>query len=129
VLDQQDWLGRLHLSRRDVGTGMSLEECADFNTQVDLAGLRAYWDAVGQRTRRVAAVLDPEEFEVVVDPARFAHLLASGILGNERAGWVEQFFAGRTTAWWLAYVLWHHTEHLFGEALCVRSQAGIALGL
>lgn len=129
VLDQEDWLGRLNLPRRDVGTGMTTQECADFNAQVDIAGLRAYWSAVGQRTRQVAGLLRPEELDEAVDESRLRQTFADGVIGNERARWVEQFFAGRTKAWFLSFVVWHHAEHLFGEALCVRSQAGMALGL
>jgi hypothetical protein len=38
-------------------------------------------------------------------------------------------FANRTKAWYLAAVNMHNAEHSVGEALCVRSQAGFALGL
>jgi hypothetical protein len=129
VLHQNYWLKWLNLSRRDVGTGMTADECAHFNATVDIVGLRAYWEAVGRRTREVAGSLRPEELDEPVDESRLGQTSGDGVIGNERARWLEQFFAGRTKAWFLSFVTWHHAEHLFGEALCVRSQSGIALGL
>lgn len=35
----------------DVGTGMTREECTDFNEAVNVGGVRAYWDAVGNSVR------------------------------------------------------------------------------
>ncbi len=129
VLDQEDWLGRLNLSRRDGGTGMTAQECTDFNAQVNITGLRAYWAAVGQRTRQIAQTLRSEELDEAVDESLLGQAFTNGIIGNERARWVEQLCAGRNKAWFLSLVVWHQAEHLLGEALCVRSQAGVALGL
>jgi hypothetical protein len=129
VLDQDDWARRMNLERRDVGTGMTVDDCAVFNAQINIAGLWAYWRAVGQRTLEQAVLLDPKGLADVVDEAHLGQVFGQGIIGNERARWVEQFFAKRTNAWWLSFVIWHSAEHLFGEALCVRSQAGIALGI
>ena len=56
VLDDS-WIARLNVSRRDVGTGMTREECTTFNQSVDVAALKAYWDAVGGAVRSVARSL------------------------------------------------------------------------
>jgi hypothetical protein len=129
VLQQDDWLRRMPLARRDTGTGMTAEECTAFNAHIDLAGLRAYWEAVGQRTREMARALAAAELGAAVDESPLRQVFAAGVVGNESARWVEQFFAGHSKAWFLGFVLWHSAEHLFGEALCVRSLAGIPLGL
>src|SRR5262249_1494721 len=89
VLDREDWVARLNLSRRDVGTGMTTQECSDFNTQVDLTALRAYWTAVGERTRQRAEAMRPEELDETLDQAHLREVFAQGIVGNERARWVE----------------------------------------
>lgn len=83
VLNENDWHERMNICRRRGGTGMTPEECAEFNTNVDVAGVGAYWDEVGSRSR----------------------------------------------AWYLSFANWHAVEHLFGEALSVRGQEGIPLGL
>jgi hypothetical protein len=128
LFDQEDWMGRMRLARRDGGTGMTYEECAALSAQIDLAELRAYWDAVGWRTRAVAQALDPLTLDEPVDAERLRRHFADGILGSERATWVEQFFANRTNAWLLSLVNIHLAEHLLGEASCVRSLGGVGLG-
>jgi DinB superfamily len=129
LFDREDWMGRMRLTRRDAGTAMTYEEAAVLSAQIDLAELRAYWDAVGQRTRRVAMALDPQMLEAPVDADRLQRHFADGILGSERARWVEQFFANRTNGWLLSFVNIHLVEQMVGEALCVRSLGGIGLGL
>ena len=42
---------------RRIGAFMSDDEVAGFSAKVDIAGLRAYWDAVGQQTEVVASTL------------------------------------------------------------------------
>jgi hypothetical protein len=78
---------------------------------------------------RASGLALPRQLGSVVDESHLHELFEQGIIDNKRARWVEQFFAKRTKAWWLSFVIWHSAEHLYGEALCVRSQAGIALGI
>ena len=129
VLDEDGWLARLGVTGRRVGTAMTAEECAVFNRTVDVAGLRAYWEAVGQRSRMVLRSLPPDAWTTVVPEARLRAAAPDEAMSNPRAPWLDQFFANRTTAWLLAFLNVHNAEHLIGEALCVRSQAGVPLGL
>jgi len=129
LLHQADWLARFNLTRCDVGTAMTAEECAAFNDQIDLAGLQAYRTAVGARTRTVVNALKPDHFEELVNEAHFRATFADGVIGSERARWLEQFFANHTQAWWLGFINWHGAEHLLGEAFYIRSQNGIPVGV
>ncbi|MFN8487275.1 MAG: DinB family protein [Caldilineaceae bacterium] len=129
VLSQTDWLARLNVTRRDVGTGMTIEECTAFNAQIDLGGLQAYRAAVADRTRAVVTALQPAQLEEPVNAAHLRATFAAGIIGSERARWLEQFFADHTQAWWLGFINWHGAEHLLGEACYVRSQNGLPLGV
>jgi len=129
LFDRDDWMGRMRLARRDGGTAMTYEECSALSADIDLAELRAYWDAVGRRTRAVAMALDPQTFDDPVDAERLHRHFADGILGSERAAWVEQLFSNRTNGWLLSFVNIHLVEQMIGEALCVRSLGGVGLGL
>src|SRR5262245_40583992 len=129
LFDRQDWMGRMRLTRRDAGTAMTFEEAAALSAQIELTELRAYWDAVGQRTRVVAMTVDPQLLDAPVDADRLQRHFADGILGSERARRAEQFFANRTNGWLLSFVNIHLVEQMVGEALCVRSLGGIGLGL
>lgn len=69
VLDEEGWVRRLNLSRRDVGTGMTDAEVAEFSARVDIAALRAYHAEVGRRTQEIVQGLRPEDLDVVPDPS------------------------------------------------------------
>ncbi|MGB2693919.1 MAG: DinB family protein [Dehalococcoidia bacterium] len=121
------WASRLNLSTRDVGAGMADDEVTDFCARINLAELRAYRVVVGQRTREVALSLSPDAWDRPVDPAHLERAFADGVL-RDNAAWVKEFWNNRTNAWFFAMISGHNYMHI-GEAFCVRSQAGLALGV
>ena len=128
LLDDQ-WVARLKVERRDVGTGMTRDECTAFNEAVDVPALKAYWDAVGDAVREVARATPPEELSVPVDGARLHRMTEDGTLANERAMWLPSFLEGKNKAWFLSMAVWHTAEHLLGGVVCVRRVSGIPLGI
>jgi len=128
VLDDS-WLTRLNVSRRDVGTGMTREECTTFNQSVDVAALKAYWDAVGDAVRSVARSVSTEELSAPVDVGRLHRMKDDGALANERAMWLPSFLEGKNKAWFLSMAVWHTAEHLLGGVVCVRRVSGVPLGI
>lgn len=129
VLDRNKWLEQMNLEHRECGTGWTPEECAAFNARVDLVSLRSYWEAVKGSTRDVATSFPANQLDEVVNEEVLRLAAPDGAFGNERAPVLDSFFSGRTKAWFLALVNLHNSEHSIGEALCVRSQTGIPLGL
>ena len=128
VLDNQ-WCARMNVNRADVGTGMTREECTQFNRSVDIEGLRSYWNAVGNRIREVARSIPLEELDHSVDRAQLYRMLGDGTLANERARWLPSFLEGKNKAWFLSMAIWHTAEHLLGGVVCVRRVCGIPVGL
>lgn len=128
VLDKQ-WLARIKVSRRDVGTGMTREECTVFNESVDITGLRAYWEAVGNTVREVARSIPANDLSKPVDTARLHRMLEDGTIANERARWLPSFLEGKSKGWFLSMAIWHTAEHLLGGVVCVRRVSRIPLGL
>lgn len=128
VLDDS-WITRLNVSRRDVGTGMTREECTTFNQSVDVAALKAYWDAVGDAVRSVARSVSTEELSAPVDVGRLHRMKDDGTLANERAMWLPSFLEGKNKAWFLSMAIWHTAEHLLGGVVCVRRVSGVPLGI
>jgi hypothetical protein len=78
VLDRQDWLARLRVPDRHCGTTMTLAEAAQVSAQVDLDALRAYREAVEERTRAVVTALRAEDLDEVVDAARLQQSVSDG---------------------------------------------------
>jgi len=128
VLDNS-WIARLNVSRRDVGTGMTRDECTTFNQLVDVGAVKAYWDAVGDDVRSVARSLPIEDLSAPVDVNRLHRMKDDGTLANERAMWLPSFLEGKNKAWFLSMAVWHTAEHLLGGVVCVRRVSGIPLGV
>ena len=128
VLDEQ-WRKRMNVSRRDVGTGMTRDECTAFNEAVSLEGLRAYWKTVSNAVREVARSIPGGELAKPVDSQRLQQVLTDGTIANERARWLPSLLEGKTKAWFLSMAIWHTAEHLLGGVVCVRRVSGIPVGL
>jgi len=126
VIEEDNWLDRLGLTRADIGTGMTDDEVADFSACVDIATMRAYRAAVGKRTREVVSALGPGEWEQLQDEDAMQRALAAGAIG-ENARWLTQVFGGKSKALILGHVGTGHNFWHLGEAMTVRSLAGLRL--
>jgi hypothetical protein len=121
----EEWMARLNVTRRDVGTGMTREECAEFNQAVDIGALRAYCDAVAEAVRDVARSVAAEELRKPLDSRQVYKMLEDGTIANERASWVPAFLDGKSRGWVLSMAVWHMAEHLLGGVACTRRVSGI----
>ena len=125
VMDASDWLARMKITRRDVGTGMNDTEVDECSAAIDLDGLRGYWDAVVAGTLAVVDTLSGENLDVVVPADRVKRV------ANEEGGvakgaeWLTEFWAkGRTRAWILAQTPFLHAYGHYFEARAVRGMWG-----
>jgi len=124
----EGWSKRLGIGRVDIGTGMTDAEVTDLTRRLDLAGARAYRNAVGKRTREIAAKLRVGAWEEIVTPLDVNRAVVADAFGP-RAGWVEKFWQGATRANRLgATALTHNAMHL-GEAAAIRGQLGAPVGM
>ena len=126
IIDEGGWTGQLNIDARHVGAGMDDAEVSDFCNRVDVAALRSYRVAVGKRTREIAEAMTPDRWDEALDEGNLRRAVEDGAIG-ENAGWVRDFWANRTNAWFFSLVVGHNFLHI-GEALSVRSQAGAPLG-
>ncbi len=80
VLDDGGWDERMNLPWRHMGGGMTYEEVEELDAAIDIAGLRAYSEAVRARTREVVTALDPETLDTPLDPEKVrAAVLGEGL--------------------------------------------------
>ncbi len=119
MLDGDNWLDRLKLTRRDIGTSMTDDEVGDFSLRVDIPALLAYRNAVGRRTREIARTLRVEEIDERVDPARIEKLLSEGALA-EGALRLAEFWGGQKKSLILNLPATGHNFMHLAEALTVR---------
>jgi DinB superfamily len=121
VLDEADWLPRLNLSIRDVGTEMGDDEASDLSARINLTALRDYYTVVGRRTVEVVRSLPPETLDELPDLDRFR---AAGVF-REKASWAIVERTGQTKGWWLGQLGIAHSQSHRGQATVIRLLQGI----
>jgi len=118
-----DWLERLEVPRRDVGTGMSDAEVDELSTRLDLEALRGYLDAVTSRTLVVVETLRGSDLEAPVPGERVRSVVLSEGVVAPGAEWLTEFWAGgRSRARTLAQTALLHPYGHYYEA---RVAAGL----
>jgi DinB superfamily len=127
VLDDE-WLRRMNVPWRIIGTGMTNDEVTEMTAGADIASVRAYRSAVGLRTREVVGTLRPEAWDEIVG----VEDIKRGAVAGAFRDWVDG-----TNHPWLGWTrgdqlassaLRHNATHL-GEAVTIRGLAGFALGI
>ena len=131
VLDDE-WARRLNVPWRHIGTGMTDDEVSELTVRADIAGVRAYRDAVGLRTREVVTTLARPAWDEILGPADTARAAAAGAF-RPNTGWVEgvgyKAWQDRSRGAQLGgSAIIHNAMHM-AEAITVRSQAGFGLGI
>jgi hypothetical protein len=121
VLDD-DWLARLHLTRRDIGTGMTDEEVEWISSAIYVPAIFAYRNAVGRRTREVAFDISPEALDEVVDAVQ--PVQQAGAV-SESAVRVARFWHGKTKRFLFNMPASGHCFMHLSEALTTRRQLGL----
>ncbi len=127
VLDDE-WMRRMNVPWRIIGTGMTADEVAEMTARADIAAVRAYRSAVGRRTREVVGALRPEAWDEIVGVADIKRGAEAGAFRD----WVEgtQYpWQGWTRGDQLASSAIRHNAAHIGEAVTVRGLAGFALGI
>ena len=121
VLDE--WINRLAVPRRDVGTGMTDAQVEDLSARIDLQALRGYLGAVTGRTLAVVETLRGSDLESPVPADRVRSVVLSERVVAPGAEWLTDFWAsGRSRAWTLAQTALLHPYGHYYEA---RVAAGL----
>jgi hypothetical protein len=127
VLDQE-WIRRMHVSWRIIGTGMTSEEVTEMSARADIAAVRAYRSAVERRTQEIVRTLRPEAWDEILELPDIRRAATVGALRD----WVEganYLWLGWTRAEQLASSALRHNSAHIGEAVTIRSIAGVGLSI
>jgi hypothetical protein len=125
VLDDEEWMPRLDVYRRDIGQAMTFGDVDDLGARVNLDSLRSYWDAVGRRTADVVGALTPTELDEIIDAARVHRVIFDeGAIQGRQQGEIEGIWAGMSRGYTLAYLGLTHTFYHFGEMDVIRGLWG-----
>ena len=107
VLDHDEWLPKLGISSRHIGTGATKTEVDAISQTVNLDALRAYRAAVGRATETWASTLDFATLDKLVSADEAQRAIEKGNLG-EHGAWVGPYWAK---------VVWTHGSFLFWLAV------------
>ena len=119
---------RLGITRRDFGFGMSSAEVSDLTQQVDVAALREYRDAVGQRTREVVDAFKAPDWHGTIEAQTVERAVADGSLGRAAEAFSKNM-PGRPRAAVLSTIALMHSAAHMGEAVTVRTAGGFGTGM
>lgn len=117
VLDE-DWLPRLGIHTRHIGTEDSMADVELLSRQVDVQALRAYRFAVAQSTQDWFKAVEWSSLEEIPTRAEAERAVIRGALRPE-AYWVFERLWGnekRQKLWWLHWLGIGHNYHHLGEA-------------
>jgi len=122
------WLPRLKITRPDFGIGMTKPEVAALTTQVDVAALRDYRDAVGRRTQEVNRGFGPADWQGELQASALDKAASLGCFGP-KGEMVAKAFTGRPRLGILGALLVTHAAMHMGEAQTVRTAGGFGSGI
>jgi hypothetical protein len=89
LLYADHWFEHLAIPIRDIGTEMSVADITALSTKIDIAALRAYRFAVGQRTREIVQHVTARELRQRVEPERIERVKTEGAVVPAAYGVVE----------------------------------------
>lgn len=127
VLDEE-WIRRMNVPWRIIGTGMTSDEVTEMSARADVAAVRAYRSAVGRRTQEVVRALRPEAWDEIVEVPDIRRAATVGAFRD----WVDGAkypWLGWTRAEQLASSALRHNSAHIGEAVTIRSIAGVGLDI
>jgi DinB superfamily len=127
VLDDV-WRSRLKITRRDFGIEVSKSEVADLSATIDIAAVRDYRDAVGQRTREIVGGYGPQDWEGEITATALEQAGALGCFG-EHTEMLVKIHTGRRRRALLASIAIMHSAMHIGEARTVRAVGGFWTGV
>jgi hypothetical protein len=128
VLDESDWQERLHLFRRDLGTGMSSEEVARLSEEVDVRSLRDYSKTVAEKTQLIVKNLDIQELEIIPDPPYLHKVLFEEGALIKNTEWVAEHYSNKTKGWFLGHLGLTHGKGHLGQIILLRKLIGLGSG-
>jgi hypothetical protein len=126
VLDVE-WTRRMNVPWRIIGTGMTDSEVGELTARADVPSVLAYRSAVGIRTRQVVQALRAGAWDEPVAEDDIKRAAAAGAFREWDTGLPHPWLGWSRADQIASSALRHNAAHI-GEAVTIRSLAGLALG-
>ena len=125
VLDQGEWMKKLHLPWRDNGGGMNFTEVEDLSQRIDLQVLHAYSLAVKAQTQKIVTEIGKVDLDGLISQERARTIMIDAGLAHsnpeELVNWYTGWSKGKCL---MLFGLTHPFQHV-GEMGVIASLLGI----
>lgn len=125
VLDTENFIKRLKVTRRDIGTSMTYQEVVELSNHIDLDSLRNYNTAVATKTQKIIQNLIPEELNLIPDPEHLNKILFEEGALNKNSEWVADHYSNKTKGWFLGHLGLTHPRGHLGQIILLRKLLGL----
>lgn len=123
VLKEDDWFERLGIQFCDTGNAMNEIEIKELSDNLNMALLRTYRFAVGQRSRQILSNLKPEDLKRKMKPESLKRILEEGaVLDVEGANWLIDFWGRKNVAGLLLMPLTRHLVVHINESIRLKQK-------
>ena len=122
LLDREPWMERMNVPHRHRGTAMTSDEVDELSARVDVAALRAYWDAVGRSTCEIVAGLTPGRLDEIVSTEERHRVLVDEGLAAPHEPPAALTPVPKPRGWFLAWPGLTHSYGHFFEGYVTRGQ-------
>jgi hypothetical protein len=89
IFEEGNWLAKTDSSISHTANAMSVDEIAELSARLNIAALREYRIAVGQRTREIVKTLEPSTLKKKVDPAQITRVAEKSLVHKDAPGIIE----------------------------------------
>ena len=89
IFEEGNWLAKTDSSISHTANAMSVDEIAELSARLNIAALREYRIAVGQRTREILKTLEPSTLKKKVDPAQITRVAEKSLVHKDAPGIIE----------------------------------------
>jgi hypothetical protein len=125
VLDQGEWMKKLHLPWRHNGGGMNFTEVEDLSQRIDLQGLHDYSLAVKAQTQKIVSEIGKVDLDALITQERARAIIIDAGLAHsnpeELVNWYTGWSKGKCL---MLFGLTHPFQHV-GEMGVIASLLGI----
>lgn len=121
IFDEGEWLPKLNLPWRHIGSGMTLAEVDLLSQRIDLGALRGYSEAVRQRTREIVMQIEMDSLDATITSERARVIVIDEGVGYPNAeGLVENYTGWSKGRCLMNFGLTHLFEHI-GEVSIIAT--------
>jgi hypothetical protein len=128
VFDNNRWIEKLNIDRKDIGTGMSFLEVQNFSDQINIKELLNYLQEVINKSEEVSLLLSENVLdEFLTEKYLYKVLFEEEIVGKDDTN-VINVYKDKSKGWFLGHLGLTHAKGHLSQILIIRKLQGLGSG-